>query len=53
MEKIGVKQDSILQRFNITDIMQLSEKDYRALMREWQRKSKEGSVGAGGSGAGE
>lgn len=53
MEKIGVKQDSILQRFNITDIMQLSEKDYRALMREWQRKSKEGSAGAGGSGAGE
>lgn len=53
MEKIGVKQDSILQRFNITDIMQLSEKDYRALMREWQRKSKEGSASAGGSGAGE
>ena len=53
MEKIGMKQDSILQRFNIKDIVQLSEKDYRALMRELQRKSKEGSVGAGCSGAGE
>lgn len=53
MEKIGMKLDNILQRFNITDIVQLSKKDYRALMREWQRKSKEGSAGAGGSGAGE
>lgn len=47
-EKKGVTLESILQRFNISGLGQLLEKDYRVIMGELQRKGAGGEAAGGG-----
>ena len=47
-EKKGVTLESILQRFNISGLGQLLEKDYRVIMGELQRKGAGGESAGGG-----
>lgn len=51
-ERNGVQLESILRRAGVTDLMQMSEKSYREEITKLQRRTKEGSAGAEGSGAG-
>lgn len=51
-ERNGVQLESILRRAGITDLMQMSEKSYREEITKLQRRNKEASASAEGSGAG-
>lgn len=51
-ERNGVQMESILRRAGITDLMQMSEKSYREEITKLQRRNKEASASAEGSGAG-
>lgn len=51
-ERNGVQLESILRRAGITDLMQMSEKSYREEITKLQRRNKEASASAKGSGAG-
>lgn len=51
-ERNGVQLESILRSLGITDLMQMPEKSYREEITKLQRRTKEGSAGAEGSGAG-
>lgn len=51
-ERNGVQLESILCRAGVTDLMQMSEKSYREEITKLQRRNKEASASAEGSGAG-
>lgn len=51
-ERNGVQLESILCRAGVTDLMQMPEKSYREEMTKLQRRNKEASASAEGSGAG-
>lgn len=51
-ERNGVQLENIMRSLGITDLMQMPEKSYREEITKLQRRTKEGSAGAEGSGAG-
>lgn len=51
-ERNGVQLESILRRAGIADLMQMPEKSYLEEITKLQRRNKEASVNAEGSGAG-
>lgn len=51
-ERNGVQLESILRRAGVTDLMQMPEKSYREEITKLQRRNKEASASAEGSGAG-
>lgn len=51
-ERNGVQLENIMHSLGITDLMQMPEKSYREEITKLQRRNKEASVNAEGSGAG-